>query len=317
MKKLISLVLLVLLSIGICAQDRVAKGNVYNKESHAALEGIEVRVLDTTIHTLTEYAGAFSIDVPNGKRKLYIIGEGYSPKIVHLKPGFQEKPLRIYLQTSETVKRLAKEKTVRDSVLLTHKNAISLSLLELGSVAIAIRYERMLSRKHSVGIHLSSYIYGRSYFGQLSYRLYGNDSKITSTYRGFKAAPFYRFYVKRESSFGVFVDAKIPFGYFYFDKLEYQFGSSYFENVGIEHSFWTYGFGVSAGIMFVLPRSKHVFGNISIGYQYFPVVKGPESISREVSYPSFTRIYHSNYDWWYMPGPGSVIEFKITIGGIF
>jgi hypothetical protein len=69
--------------------------------------------------------------------------------------------------------------------------------------------------------------------------------------------------------------------------------------------------------MFVLPRSKHVFGNISIGYQYFPVVKGPESISREVSYPSFTRTYHTWYDWWYMPGPGSTLEVKITIGGIF
>ena len=314
MKKAIALSLLLLCISVVHAQDKIAKGYVLDGESHAIIAGARVNVVDTTIINYTDSNGYFSIDIPRRRRYLEISKENYAPRKIALGPGYQHKTLRVYLQLPRVIEKVSKKKRNQDSAFMSYKNAFSLSLFELGAVAIAVRYERFLAKRHSMGIHVSSYVYGHSYFGELSSATYG-PYKINSKYLGFKAAPFYRFYAYLKSTLGVFIDAKIPFGYFNFYDLEYQFSSSNHTTVSVSHSFWTYGVGVAAGCMFALPRTKHGFVNISFGYQYFPVVKGPESLT--LDYGTYVLTYHTNYEWWYMPGPGSSFEFKLTMGGIF
>ncbi len=163
-------------------------------------------------------------------------------------------------------------------------------------MAIATRYERFLTPNHSIGLHTSYYIRGSGSVTSIGYN-YG-DYNTVATYTGLKMAPFYRVYPLRKNAFGLFLDAKIPFGYFNFNTREYRYD---------QYSFWTVGFGISAGIMSRLPKSNHGVINFSIGYQYFPIVE-----------PKWLNAYgYSIIDWWTKAGPGAHFEVKLTIGGIF
>lgn len=134
-------------------------------------------------------------------------------------------------------------------------------------------------------------------------------------YKGFKLSPFYRFYPIRKASFGLFADAKFSFGYIHFSELDYHYGSNSYPRKYINYSFWTYRGGISAGIMFKLPKTDHGIINISLGYQYFPI-DVPETIQMEVSDETVITLQTDTY-WWYLFGPGAYFDFKITIGGIF
>ena len=50
---------------------------------------------------------------------------------------------------------------------------------------------------------------------------------------------------------------------------------------------------------------------MNIGFQYFPV-DWPDKAK-----DSNGTTYDHNKTWWYFGGPGSIIEIKIAIGGIF
>jgi len=140
---------------------------------------------------------------------------------------------------------------------------------------------------------------------------------IVSTYTGFKMAPFYRFYLARKKTMGIFLDAKVPFGYFYFDNLEYRYsrGISSYLSMSVTRSFWTWGGGMSVGFMARLGKSKHGLINFSLGYQYFPMAEVPKSIDKV--YPNVTLTHETDINWWKDTGPGASFEVKLTIGGIF
>lgn len=309
MKKVTAASLLILLFIAAFAQERIAKGYVLDEHSRAPIEGALVNVYDTSIVNFTDKAGVFNIMIPKRRRHLLISHEDYLTKKIILGPGFQHKKTSILLESIDSEAIILKEKQVRDSTLLTYKNALSLSLVELFSVAIAVRYERYISKQQSIGIHSSFYVYG--FKPNL-----GSEYDIYANYNGIKAVPFYRFYPIRKAEVGLFIEGKIPFGYFDFKEIEYRYSTSSNRKMSTAYTFWTWGFGISLGVMRPIPRAKHGFINISIGYQYFPMVEPPEHLYEDVG-GGTTLTYTTETDWWYMPGPGSVFDLKLTIGGIF
>ena len=78
--------------------------------------------------------------------------------------------------------------------------------------------------------------------------------------------------------------------------------------------FWTVGLGVGMGLMFRIGDSKHGVGNFSLGFQLFPA-DIPNEMEGDYNGHAVTWSYSSA--WWYITGPGSVIELKFTLGGIF
>jgi hypothetical protein len=217
--------------------------------------------------------------------------------------------IKVGLQPHITEASLSKPNLATDSSFLTFKNAISLSLFELINGAVAIRYERFLKPKHSIGVHASFYFYGRNPVTM------GSEHDYYVKYQGFKLSPFYRFYPIRKKRSGFFAEVKIPFGYIHFSELDYHYGSNSHPRRQVEYSFWTYGFGASVGVMVKLPKTKHGVINISVGYQYFPI-DVPETIQIEFSDGTVLTLQTDTY-WWYWGGPGTSLDVKFTIGGIF
>lgn len=288
-----------------------------DRETHIALKGAEIRVIDTTLTTLTDEEGRFVIEVPRRHRYLIVTRDNYIATKIPLAPGFQHKNLKAYMESMVIIENEVKKINQRDSLYMGYKNAISLSLMEIPAVAIALRYERFIRPHHSIGLHGSHYVYGHSFFTDML--SHDGPYHTNSTYTGFKAATFYRFYPYRKGTLGVFLDAKVPFGYFYFNNLEYQYSPNNYRTLSTTHSFWTWGCGISAGLMFALPKTNHGVVNLSIGYQYFPIVKGPPYLQETFVYPDYTTTltHYTDYRWWYELGPGARFEIKFTIGGIF
>jgi len=319
-KKTCTIALLLLFSYFGFSQNKIAKGYVLDEQSRAPIDSAIVAVYDTAIYTYADVTGYFSLQIPKRRRHLDITHRNYQSKRIMLAPGFQHRNTKVYLKSNRVREVETKIQHEKDSSFLSFKNAISLSLVELLSVAIAVRYERFLSLKQSLGIHSSFYIYGFKPNMGSEYELYVN-------YNGIKVAPFYRFYPIRKANVGLFLEGKIPFGYFNFNDYEYHRHSSDNQKLSYEYSFRTWGFGISLGVMLKgqgLPRSdpykSRLVFNFSIGYQYFPMVEPPEKIYREVSIGTphqTTLTYKTSTGWWHETGPGSYFDLKITIGGIF
>lgn len=311
MKKQFILFLFIMLALGLYAQKQ-ASGYVLDKDSHAALEGVEVRVDGEKNMAITNKNGEFAVEVLKGRRHLLFSKDRYTSIRYTLKPGFQRGKIRMYLLSDEPVNAYSKKRLTNDSLFPTYKNAVSISIIEFFAVGLGLRYERFLAKKHAVGLHATYYIRGMS-----SSMYFNMGYSIVSTYTGFKMAPFYRFYLARKKTMGFFLDAKVPFGYFYFDDLEYRYsrGISSFLSMSITRSFWTWGGGLSVGFMARLGKSKHGLINFSLGYQYFPMAEVPKSIDKV--YPNVTLTHETDINWWKETGPGASFEVKLTIGGIF
>lgn len=290
---LICIVLFVNLSI--FGQEKVAKGIVIDKNSNQFIEGAMVNIEGTDVIVYTDESGEFIIEIPQRRRYLLVSEDGYKTAKTALKPGFQHKTPNIYLVPL----------AVNDSTFTYIKNAVTLSLFEIFNGAIALRYERFLKQKHSIGIHGSFYLFGRNPTAL------GSEHDHYVKYQGIKASPFYRYYLIRKRSFGLFGEGKIQMGYFDFSELGYYYGSGMSQyKVYSEQSFWTVGIGVSVGIKFKLPKKG--VGNLSIGYQYFPI-HVPETF--ETPGPGGnTMTYTVDTDWWYRGGPGSYVDVKFTLG---
>jgi hypothetical protein len=68
--------------------------------------------------------------------------------------------------------------------------------------------------------------------------------------------------------------------------------------------------------MFRLGHSHHGVGNVSVGCQFFPM-DVPTDIKIEQGAPGRFVTYSVNNAWWYITGPGSIVEIKFTLGGLF
>ena len=284
-----------LISIG---QERVIIGIVVNSFTKKAVENVKVSELKFGNSSVTDSTGYFRIELPKKSRVLIFSNPDYFTFHTTKRSGTSNgKKVTIPLKPLN-FKEI-------DTVWKSYKNALSLSINEFMTGAVAVRYERFLEKKHSIGLHTSIYLYGFN-----NYVIDQGD--IPMSYKGFKLAPFYRFYMVRSNDHGFFIEGKIPIGYFNFSTLTYSASTQR----NFPQSFWTIGGTLAVGWMFRLGHSLHGVGNLSLGYQFFPM-DIPTNFEIEQGAPGRFITYTLNNAWWYVSGPGSVIEIKFTLGGIF
>ncbi len=275
-------------------ENRLLSGEITDDYRDELLANAVISLDNNQKLTYTNVSGRFSVGIPNTTKQVMISHPDFQPQMVSVMS--KKRNIRS-IDVKLTRVRFNKE----DTLWKSYKNIIAVSVNELLTGSIGIRYQRFLRINHAIGVYTSSYLYGF----MPGYMIPG--SKFT----GIKVAPYYRFYMRRNINNGVFVEGKPIVGYFDFSELYYAYKADGRYGEHVSEQFWTFGFGGAIGWSSLLPYRKNAFMTISVGFQYLPM-KVPQSIESQ----KYGTIYVSN-SWWYFAGAGSVIEFKFAFGGIF
>jgi hypothetical protein len=260
-----------------------ADGKIYHSYTGKCLDSVTVRLDNDMIVGYTDKHGEYAMIIPRSNDSLSLSLEGFMtmkvPATININKGL------VPVNPGE-----------KEQLRLQWKNVLSLSPMELFRGGIGARYERLINGRHSVGLHSSFYWFNMTrrptFLSQPDI-----DGLIIEEFNGIKLAPFYRYYFRKNVRGGKYIEAKPIAGYFSFpDLIGYEYNPA---------EIWTFGIGAAWGILSVKSNS-HLAVNFSIGGQFFPMMD--------------PRTWHDQgdgHDWWYIFGPGSVIEIKFTIGGIF
>jgi len=264
-------------------ENRLAAGKVYHFYQGNRLDSVTLRLSDNKILGFTDSKGEYVVAVPRSLDSLNLFLEGYRPmKISSRSHGpFGLVPINPHDSDLQRVK---------------WKNVLSISPMELMRGGIGVRYERFINNRHALGLHTSYYFFNKT----TNILLQDDDTDwayIIEEFDGIKLAPFYRYYLKKNAMGGNYLEAKPITGYFYFPGRPDSNENPYY--------FWTFGGGAAWGIM-TIKHDSHLTMNLTFGLQYFPM-QDPQNAYNE-SY---------NTDWWYFLGPGSIVEIKFTLGGLF
>jgi len=273
-----------LLSVGQQEKTKQIRGKVINSKSGLGINNVSVSTMDSVYTVETRKYGNFCIKVPHNTETLVFSHNDYQTKV------FKTKSLKHAINI-----RLRRIKP--DSIDLPQlNNTISYLPTKLITGAFSLRLERFIKPKYSGGMYITYYFNGRQYFG---------NEEFTGT----KISPYFRFYIKRNKNYGVYAQATVIIAYFNFSKLNYNYENYYTKSV--KTNFWTGGIGGSFGITDIVRNSKHVIVDINIGWQLLPSI-----YTTEVTGEHGEKYTHNNL-WWYIGGPGSIIEIKLAVGGIF
>jgi hypothetical protein len=276
-------------------------GKVFNEQSLLPVPGVSVWVLKANKEVFTDAAGFYSLVLPKGPQFLFISHQGFYPKKAALSPPFNRQFNFGLLSIADDSIKKVRVKNEMDSIRQVNKNAISFFPVQIILGGVALQYERHFKNiKNSIGMYGAAYLYGWA----------GNDSRYT----GFKLAPYFRHYAWMKSKKSFFFDYQLMVGYFDFHPLAYNYDYGYYR-VYKDVNFWTAGGGISLGWMMRTPRSTRNFMSISLGLQYFPMYV-PNKLESD-AHSAGNLNYTAGKTWWYIWGPGSVVQVKITFGRIF
>lgn len=168
--------------------------------------------------------------------------------------------------------------------LRTRKHVINIGPMPLW---LPIKYEYAVNEKYSLGMHT---------------KMYFNFFDLPS---GVNFQPFFRYYFKKRAPSGVFIQAKVAYGFF---KNHYTYISSnekcrlnydgYYECSKELSQFHSIGGGLAAGYQFIFGKKKHGSVDFFGGFSYHKPIRVTE---KDGSDPTFLF---------------NVGEFSIFDGGI-
>ncbi len=259
-------------------------GKIYNKASGLGIANVKISIGDSSYGKVSKRSGAYVIRA----RK-------EDDSILFQHPDYQ--PLKLYLKKSiRTIDAPLSRLRPNSNDLPKLKNTLSFLPLKLITGGLCLNYERFIKTRLSTGIYSNYYFRGRQYFGR-------------EEFTGLKLTPNARFYFKRNKSYGFYVQGGLIVGYFDFSKLNYNYSDVLSKSISAY--FWAGGLEAAVGMMDILGNYSKVIIDINAGWQIF---KPPFS---EKIVDEHGREYSHNAAWWFVGGPGSIIEIKIAIGGIF
>lgn len=271
-------------SVGQDQKMRQIRGKVINSESGLEISNVLVSTQDSSYSVKTLKHGSFYMKVPQSADFILFSHDDYNTKAYELK----------YLKR---VVNIRLDKIVPDSSYLPMlKNTLTFLPTKLITGALSIRVERFIKTSYSAGLYITYYYNGKQYFG-------------SEEFTGLKISPYFRYYFRRNKSYGVYAQATVIIGYFDFSRLNYNYVHSYTKSV--ETNFWTGGIGGAFGITDIIRNSKHFIVDINIGFQLLPSLYSTEITDEH------DRKYTHNNLWWIVGGPGSIVEIKLAVGGIF
>ena len=272
-----------------------ASVQVSDRKNHTYIEHASILSTDSLTIGITDEKGRSNILIPKTLDTLIIAHPDYATIVRKLKR--RDKQGHLMLIFMDRVKL-----DEYDSVWRTNRNALQLCPFELFNTGLGIRYTRFIKNQVAVGIHATFYF--QSLF---------TNRQPDNRYDGFKLAPFFRFYFFRNIYKGAFLETKLLGGYLSSDRIVYSMPDDDYSHLYTD-SFWTYGIAFSVGYDWYL-NEKVDLGFI-LGIQAFP-----NGAPKTIEYDGTTYERGSNsifpLDNWYFAGPGSIIEMKFLIGGIF
>ena len=268
---------------------------VFDKKSRNFVNHVSILTSVSLTVGVTDEYGRSSFFIPKAFDTIIYSHPDYATKVRKLKGRAKQGHLMlVYLDRVNPYEY--------DSAWRINRNAIQVCPFELFNTGLGLRYTRFVKINMAVGIH--STFYFQSLFG---------NSQPDNRYDGFKLAPFFRLYFFRNMYKGAFFEAKLMGGYFSSDKIVYSMPDA---DYGILYtdSFWTYGTAIAVGY------DWYLHGKIDIGFT-LGIQAFPNGAPKTIDYKGVTYERGSNsifpVDNWHFAGPGSVIEAKFLIGGIF
>ncbi len=259
-------------------------GKVYDNKTGLGMDGVKVFTNDSSYSGISGKSGKFIIVSPKNQGPFIFNKESYKQYILDVKS--HNKIHRVYM-----------EKLVADTKdIVFPKNTVIFYPVKLILGAISASYHRSIAKGFVGGVNIRYYYSGK--------QMFGNEE-----FTGVELAPMVRYFIKRNSSFGYYVEGKIIVGYFDFTRLNYNYSNNMTKNFPID--FWTGGISTSIGIMDILGNSKNIVLDLSFSVQIFPPNYPTEKTDEHGNTMS-----HNNL-WWIAGGPGSLIEINLGIGGIF
>ena len=284
----ISLLLILLVSVANGQITKTMYGYVHDRYTYAPLEGVVVHADDSKVIAYTDSNGYYRIEIPRKSFKLYFQHENYNPE----KIGFS------YASRRQDARMAPLDKDAEKYGTPAGKNAIAWLPTKLIWGALGLRYERFIGSKFSVGAYADWYFKGQQYFGE-------------EEYTGIKVSPTFRYFFRHHEAMGFYIQASAIIGYFDFSVLNYVHPSDHEEEYSVSDYFWTGGAGFAIGAYFTFSKKNKAFLDMNVGWQLLPA-----NYPTEVDTPYGIEYEHYN-TWWYLGAPGSFIEIKIAIGGIF
>ena len=272
------------------------QGRVIDELLEESVRQAEIRLENNDIVAYSDRDGEFDVAIPKSNKNLIISHPDFNTAIVPIEDRSRRQPGMV-------IKLCKKNLSRKDTAWKYRNNLVAFSVGELLNGGIGLRYERSIKQWHSIGLHLTSYFFG------FSWPMLTN-SMTNDRFTGLKIAPFYHFYVWKNVVTAGFVEVKPLLAYFNFYSLDYAMKYEPEYEYNVSTNFWTGGVGIAWGWLFY-PSKNNFSLCLSAGIQYFPW-NVPKTIKNEEG-----ATYEINKTWWYIGGPGSVIEIKILIGGRF
>jgi len=311
MKKLTILLILAGMATSLSSQEWKAYGYIFDKIDSTPVYNASVEILNTNTKTYTDSLGRFRLTIPEGNHKLMVTHDDFQPINVSLAGPHLKKPIVIRLKSKKTI---IENNAFIDSVWKEHKNAISFMPFELIIGSIGIQFERFLKADQSLGLHSSFYLLGWGYS-------INNHPSASNHFTGIKVSPFYRFYLKRRESKGFFIETQFIAAYIHMNPLLYTgfVPTGWFDGYYITKSksltFTTFGAGVAIGWSIKMPNIENGIFNVSIGLQYL-TLNVPKTLVDNYHSGSHDT-WNVSENWWYIGGPGSILQIRLAYGGIF
>lgn len=283
---------------------RCIEGRVFDLQTRIPVEKAKIKLDDKKIIGYTGKNGFYKLCIPKTIDTLIVRHNDYYPYIFTIPKIMNKMPQDVLLEPLLP--------GVKKDTCFGQKNSMRLIISSLFTGAVAIDYERFLRLKHSVGLKSYLHLYKGIPYVDLILLSYSE----MATFKGIKLSPYYRYYIWRNIRTGGFFEGKISWGYFDFEKIQYVEDPHHDDEDAkfFSETSNSLGFGGSFGWMIHSPRSPVVI-NFSFGFQYFPL-NVPKT--KQVKMDNWYTIKYNVDDlFWYMAGPGSYIEIKFMIGGIF
>ena len=286
-------VFLFLLSISLSGQEkrmRTIHGKVTDKKSGLSISDVRIRPNDTNYYTTSGKIGEYKFSIPKRSRSLFYSHPDYEEYHVKINPFAK----RVDVRMIPIIKIRHTYGPARGHF------AIGFLPMKLMWGALGVKLEVFMINKLSAGTFFDWYFSGFQYFGG-------------EKYSGYKISPFMRFYFIRNEKHAIYTQGSAVYGYFDFEKLNYTFGDEwpYEISIGYLQESWGFGIGLGYCVTLIDTKLKRLFVDINLGIQYLPA-----------NWPEENNSYHGrtadhNKTWWYLGGPGSIIELKLSLGGIF
>jgi len=273
--------------------NKLIHGKVYDSNSDLPIAGVNIEMANHRVIAVTNPQGIFFSGIPENSRLIIASHPKYKPLQKDLNPEKKKESFSLILTR--------KHYSQSDTAWKSFNNEISFTANEFFLSALGLHYQRFIKFRHAVGLHFSWYFHG-----------VGATMNVPSSeYTGIKFSPYYRYYFFRSIRRNFFVEGQFSAGHFDFSKLYYGYIGDARYGEFYKDSFLTYGLGLGIGFSFVMPKTKHGIVNLYSGFRYFPM--RVEEFKSSEHYGSLGVVD----SWWYFYGPGSIVELKLTLGGIF